>query len=77
MGLAESAAEYRELVKNSGEIDLVAVYRNHDFLNKTLGNYIGLGSFLLSFRPNQVKSQEESSAIRCVLTARNPSGLRT
>lgn len=27
-------------------IDLVAIYRNHDFLNKALGNYIGLGRLL-------------------------------
>lgn len=27
-------------------IDLVAVYRNHDFLKKALGNYIGLGCLL-------------------------------
>jgi hypothetical protein len=27
-------------------IDLVAVYRNHDFLKKALGNYIGLGQLL-------------------------------
>ncbi len=29
-----------------GTIDLVAVYRNHEFLNKTLGNFIGLGRLL-------------------------------
>lgn len=29
-----------------GKLDLVAVYRNHDFLNKTLGNFIGLGRLL-------------------------------
>ena len=27
-------------------LDLVAVYRNHDFLNKTLGNFIALGRLL-------------------------------
>jgi thymidylate synthase len=27
-------------------IDLVAVYRNHDYLNKALGNFIGLGRLL-------------------------------
>lgn len=27
-------------------IDLVVVYRNHDFLNKVLGNFIGLGQLL-------------------------------
>lgn len=29
-----------------GTIDLVAVYRNHDFLKKALGNFIGLGRLL-------------------------------
>jgi thymidylate synthase len=29
-----------------GVLDLVAVYRNHDFLNKALGNFIGLGRLL-------------------------------
>jgi thymidylate synthase len=27
-------------------LDLVAIYRNHDFLNKTLGNFVGLGRLL-------------------------------
>jgi hypothetical protein len=27
-------------------LDLVAVYRNHDFLNKALGNFLGLGRLL-------------------------------
>jgi thymidylate synthase len=30
----------------NGRIDLVAVYRNHDFLSKSLGNFIGLGRLL-------------------------------
>ncbi|WP_172705562.1 hypothetical protein [Variovorax paradoxus] len=29
-----------------GRLDLVVVYRNHDFLNKALGNFIGLGQLL-------------------------------
>jgi|SRR5579863_726632 len=29
-----------------GVLDLVAVYRNHDFLNKALGNFLGLGRLL-------------------------------
>jgi thymidylate synthase len=29
-----------------GLLDLVAVYRNHDFLNKALGNFVGLGRLL-------------------------------
>lgn len=31
---------------SDGTVDLVAVYRNHDFLNKALGNFIGLGQLL-------------------------------
>ncbi len=38
---------YGELLWNHDDsIDLVAVYRNHDFYNKVLGNYIGLGLLL-------------------------------
>lgn len=38
---------YGELLWNAdGTIDLVAVYRNHDFHNKVLGNFIGLGRLL-------------------------------
>lgn len=38
---------YGELLWNAdGTLDLVAVYRNHDFFNKVLGNYIGLGRLL-------------------------------
>jgi len=29
-----------------GRLDLVVVYRNHDFFNKALGNFIGLGQLL-------------------------------
>lgn len=39
--------QYVEVLwKNGGLLDLVAVYRNHDFLNKALGNFIGLGRLL-------------------------------
>jgi thymidylate synthase len=34
------------LWRSDGSIDLVAVYRNHDFLNKTLGNFLGLARLL-------------------------------
>lgn len=34
------------LQPEAGTIDLLAVYRNHDFLNKALGNFIGLGKLL-------------------------------
>lgn len=38
---------YGELLWNAdSSIDLVAVYRNHDFYNKVLGNFIGLGRLL-------------------------------
>lgn len=38
---------YGELLWNADStIDLVAVYRNHDFFNKVLGNFIGLGRLL-------------------------------
>jgi thymidylate synthase len=39
--------QYLEVLWGRDEtIDLVAIYRNHDFLNKALGNYIGLGQLL-------------------------------
>jgi hypothetical protein len=39
--------QYIEILwRNDGTLDLVAVYRNHDFLNKTLGNFVGLGRLL-------------------------------
>lgn len=34
------------LCPNRGTVDLLAVYRNHDFLNKAFGNFIGLGCLL-------------------------------
>lgn len=38
---------YGELIWNEGGvIDLVVVYRNHDYFNKALGNFIGLGQLL-------------------------------
>jgi hypothetical protein len=41
--------QFGELLWNiDGTIDLVVVYRNHDFFNKVLGNFIGLG-YLLRF----------------------------
>jgi hypothetical protein len=39
--------QYIEILwRDGGLLDLVAVYRNHDFLNKALGNFIGLGRLL-------------------------------
>jgi len=38
---------FGELVWHPGDIiDLVVVYRNHDYFNKTLGNFIALGQLL-------------------------------
>jgi thymidylate synthase len=30
----------------SEELDLIAVYRNHDFIEKALGNFVGLARLL-------------------------------
>ena len=38
------------------KIDLIAVYRNHDFFKKALGNYIGLGR-LLQFICNEARKE--------------------
>lgn len=39
--------QYGEVIKNpQGSIDLVVVYRNHDYFNKGLGNFIGLSKLL-------------------------------
>lgn len=38
--------QYIEVLWREEAIDLVAVYRNHDFLLKALGNFIGLGQLL-------------------------------
>jgi thymidylate synthase len=38
---------FGELLWNhDGSLDLVAVYRNHDFMNKALGNFVALGQLL-------------------------------
>lgn len=38
---------FGEILWNPGDVlDLVVVYRNHDFFNKTLGNFIALGQLL-------------------------------
>lgn len=55
--------QYAELLWNSDDIiDLVAVYRNHDFHNKVLGNFIGLGR-LLQFICDQ--SQKRPGKLIC------------
>lgn len=39
--------QFGEIVwRPGGQLDLVVVYRNHDFFNKALGNFIGLGQLL-------------------------------
>lgn len=40
--------QFGEIVWHPGDrLDLVVVYRNHDFFNKALGNFIGLGQLLI------------------------------
>jgi thymidylate synthase len=39
--------QYGELTINEdNSVDLIAIYRNHDYLNKALGNFIGLAKLL-------------------------------
>lgn len=39
--------QFGELIKNrTGGIDFIVVYRNHDYFNKALGNFIGLSKLL-------------------------------
>ena len=38
--------QFGELVKNGNRIDLIAVYRNHDYFYKAFGNFIGLSRLL-------------------------------
>ncbi|WP_323119378.1 thymidylate synthase family protein [Burkholderia alba] len=39
--------QFAEILWNADDVlDLVVVYRNHDFFNKVLGNFIGLGRLL-------------------------------
>jgi len=47
--------QYIQFGKSNNQLNLTAVYRNHDFLTKALGNYIGL-SKLLEFVCNQTNS---------------------
>lgn len=46
--------QYVQFALDGNNINLTAVYRNHDFLNKALGNYIGL-SKLLEFVCSQTR----------------------
>jgi len=38
--------QYVQFAEHNGGINMTAVYRNHDFLTKALGNYIGLSNLL-------------------------------
>jgi thymidylate synthase len=38
--------QYIQFAQQQGKINLIAIYRNHDFLLKALGNYIGLAKLL-------------------------------
>lgn len=49
--------QYMEILwKPNNVLDLVAVYRNHDFFNKALGNFLALGQ-LLSFISTESNKQ--------------------
>lgn len=48
--------QYVQFGQIGNDINLTAVYRNHDFLHKVLGNYIGLAS-LLEFVCSQTNRQ--------------------
>ncbi|SFJ06668.1 hypothetical protein [Bradyrhizobium sp. Gha] len=58
-------------------IDLVAVYRNHDFLKKALGNYIGLGQLLefISSESNKTPGRIVCHSVRAYCD--EPGKLRT
>jgi len=38
--------QYVQIIPNNSSINLVAVYRNHDYFNKALGNFVGLTRLL-------------------------------
>ncbi|WP_426668744.1 thymidylate synthase [Mucilaginibacter sp. McL0603] len=38
--------QFGEISKNNNSLDLIAVYRNHDYFHKAFGNYIGLSKLL-------------------------------
>ncbi|MBO0953075.1 hypothetical protein [Fibrella forsythiae] len=38
--------QYIQILPNSKSVNLVAVYRNHDYFNKALGNFVGLTRLL-------------------------------
>ncbi|MBD1365495.1 hypothetical protein IDJ77_16895 [Mucilaginibacter sp. ZT4R22] len=48
--------QYVQFAQVGGNLNLTAVYRNHDFLTKALGNYIGL-TRLLAFVCDKTNSQ--------------------
>jgi thymidylate synthase len=57
MKMGSPCLQYIEItVENSSRLNLLAVYRNHDFLSKAFGNFIGLGR-LLSFIAAETETQ--------------------
>lgn len=54
--IANPCLQYVQFGQYNNSLNLTAIYRNHDFLTKALGNYIGL-SRLLEFVCNQTNSQ--------------------
>ena len=52
--------QYGQLKEKNGTLDLTAIYRNQDFFQKALGNYIALGQLLqfMSSRCIGVKNRE-------------------
>ncbi len=54
--------QYIELLWHQDEtIDMIALYRNHDFLNKALGNFLGLGRLL-----NFITAESKKTAGRLI-----------
>jgi len=61
--LGSPCLQFIEILWNrNGTIDLLAVYRHHDFINKALGNFIGLGR-LLGFL--SVQGQKQPGKVVC------------
>jgi thymidylate synthase len=54
--------QYVQIEAQASKLNLTAVYRNHDFLNKALGNYIGL-SRLLEFAC--LKTRKQVGSVVC------------
>jgi thymidylate synthase len=62
--LGAPCLQYVQLIcPNTATTDLLAVFRNHDFTNKALGNYFGLAR-LLSYMAHQ--AHREPGAVTCL-----------